>query len=133
MRGAALGLSRTALAFLLDRSLDALTLRQAKLDGGDVPSDTPRATCAVEGCSNPVKARGWCNTHYLRWRAHGDPTTTRPRLGPLTSDDDPRHGTENGYNNLGCRCARCRAAHARTYRDRRARNAAAVRGAEAAR
>lgn len=27
------------------------------------------------------------------------------------ADDDPRHGTDNGYRNLGCRCARCREAH----------------------
>lgn len=25
--------------------------------------------------------------------------------------DDPRHGTENGYKNLACRCERCREAH----------------------
>jgi hypothetical protein len=24
---------------------------------------------------------------------------------------DPRHGTDNGYTNLGCRCAWCTAAH----------------------
>ncbi len=24
--------------------------------------------------------------------------------------DDPRHGTTNGYGNLGCRCERCTAA-----------------------
>lgn len=36
--------------------------------------------------------------------------TSRPTT-PL-SDDDPRHGTTNGYGNLGCRCDACRAAHA---------------------
>jgi len=25
--------------------------------------------------------------------------------------DDPRHGTDNGYSNLRCRCDRCREAH----------------------
>ena len=35
--------------------------------------------------------------------------------------DDPRHGTENGYNNLGCRCSLCRAAHAAFHRERRSR------------
>lgn len=29
---------------------------------------------------------------------------------PMESDD-PRHGTDNGYSNLGCRCRRCRDAH----------------------
>lgn len=38
-------------------------------------------------------------------------------------DGDERHGTENGYNNHGCRCSRCRAAHSKItleYRRRRA-------------
>ena len=26
-------------------------------------------------------------------------------------DGDPRHGTQNGYGNLGCRCGECREAH----------------------
>lgn len=26
--------------------------------------------------------------------------------------DDPRHGTQNGYNNQRCHCELCRAAHA---------------------
>lgn len=30
---------------------------------------------------------------------------------------DPRHGTENGYGNLDCRCRRCTAAHARWQHD----------------
>ena len=30
-------------------------------------------TCSVEGCSNPVKTRGWCVTHYHRFVRHGAP------------------------------------------------------------
>lgn len=30
----------------------------------------------------------------------------------LNDPTDKRHGTPNGYNNYGCRCDRCRAAHA---------------------
>lgn len=30
-------------------------------------------TCAVDGCSSPPRARGWCPKHWKRWRAHGDP------------------------------------------------------------
>jgi hypothetical protein len=33
---------------------------------------------------------------------------------------DPRHGTENGYNNLKCRCAACTEAHRLVYRQYRA-------------
>lgn len=29
-------------------------------------------TCSVDGCTLSVRARSWCNAHYLRWRAEGD-------------------------------------------------------------
>ena len=29
--------------------------------------------CSIEGCTNPVIARGWCDTHYCRWKRHGNP------------------------------------------------------------
>lgn len=28
--------------------------------------------CSVEDCFKKVQARGWCGTHYARWRKHGD-------------------------------------------------------------
>lgn len=28
-------------------------------------------TCSIEGCARPVNARGWCGTHYQRWRNNG--------------------------------------------------------------
>lgn len=31
--------------------------------------------CSIAGCSRPTEARGWCRTHYMRWRVHGDPLT----------------------------------------------------------
>ena len=33
--------------------------------------------CLIEGCSNAVIARGWCDAHYRRWRRHGDPLAGR--------------------------------------------------------
>lgn len=42
-----------------------------------------------------------------------EPNWTLPALSP----DDQRHGTENGYVNLRCRCDRCREAHATYYRE----------------
>lgn len=48
-----------------------------------MPKGTPgRATCSVDGCGGLVKARGYCNTHYLRWWRTGDPLC--PLRGDLT-------------------------------------------------
>lgn len=35
-------------------------------------------------------------------------------MNPL-ADDDPRHGTINGYNNLKCRCDLCRDANTKSH------------------
>lgn len=57
--------------------------------------------------------------------------TGRPATRPLDiirpGDGDPRHGTQNGYINLGCKCDDCKAAHAAYRRElrRRRREAAA--------
>src|SRR5699024_5057247 len=32
--------------------------------------------CKIEGCANKPIARGWCNTHYRRFRRYGDPLKT---------------------------------------------------------
>lgn len=29
--------------------------------------------CKVDNCNNPVRSRGWCRSHYERWRRYGDP------------------------------------------------------------
>lgn len=36
------------------------------------------ARCAVTGCNRPIKARGWCDTHYTRCRRTGDPCGDTP-------------------------------------------------------
>lgn len=33
--------------------------------------------CSVEGCDKPVKGRGWCGTHYARWRRAQRPNPNR--------------------------------------------------------
>ena len=37
--------------------------------------------CSIPGCPSPVqvKARGWCEKHYTRWKRHGDPLITYRR------------------------------------------------------
>lgn len=39
--------------------------------------------CSVEGCTQPVNARGWCSTHYSRWRKGGDPLVANKPVRPL--------------------------------------------------
>lgn len=29
--------------------------------------------CSIDACGKPVLGRGWCSTHYSRWRTHGSP------------------------------------------------------------
>lgn len=36
--------------------------------------------CSIPDCGKAVRARGWCQGHYVRWKTHGDPE----RGGPLT-------------------------------------------------
>ncbi|MER8602822.1 hypothetical protein NKH48_03370 [Mesorhizobium sp. M1233] len=36
------------------------------------------AECSIHGCGRTVcNRRGWCNTHYQRWRNHGDPLVVK--------------------------------------------------------
>jgi len=40
----------------------------------------PQQTCSVEGCEKAHRAKGYCTTHYQRWRYHGDPHMTADAL-----------------------------------------------------
>ena len=37
-------------------------------------------TCNIEGCGKTARARGWCGTHYQRWKRLGTPLPDTPRL-----------------------------------------------------
>lgn len=40
--------------------------------------------CDIEGCTKPIRARGWCYTHWARWRRRGSPHIVLPNhKGPL--------------------------------------------------
>lgn len=42
-----------------------------------------QSICTIPNCSKPVVARGWCDTHYCRWKRTGDPQGSKAReLGP---------------------------------------------------
>lgn len=47
--------------------------------------DVPDATCSIDGCAKGVKAFGWCQTHYMRWRCHGSPHATSRIVGDLAA------------------------------------------------
>ena len=45
---------------------------------------TEPKVCAVEGCGKaPVNSRGWCWSHYHRWRRYGDPEAGGTTPGAL--------------------------------------------------
>lgn len=35
--------------------------------------------CSIPECKRPARGRGWCGTHWLRWRKYGDPLYLKPR------------------------------------------------------
>lgn len=37
-------------------------------------------TCAIHGCERQARSRGWCGTHYERWRKHGSTADPRPSV-----------------------------------------------------
>jgi hypothetical protein len=53
--------------------------------GGD---DMAKRTCSIEGCESLVHARGWCITHYSRWRTTGTTANPFPRPRPPCSIPD---------------------------------------------
>lgn len=63
-------------------------------------------TCSIEGCERgPIKARGWCSTHYSRWQRNGDAAADVPVNTDLATPSEC--GTRSKYT-LGCRCTECR-------------------------
>src|SRR5690625_5211179 len=42
--------------------------------------------CQVDECERPRLCRGFCRTHYERWRKHGDPTVSITRTGMAEVD-----------------------------------------------
>ena len=49
-----------------------------------------QTTCSIEGCDGPVKTRGWCQAHYVRWRhtgSTGSPVVVRRQRGRVCSID----------------------------------------------
>ena len=45
-------------------------------------------TCVVDGCHQPIVGRGWCNTHYERWRRSGSVRADEPIARWTRTDGD---------------------------------------------
>lgn len=63
----------------------------------------PDRTCTVEGCENKQHSRGYCSTHYNRWRATGTPYRY---CGGCGASLPLEYGAQK-YCSTGCR-PRCR-------------------------
>ena len=55
--------------------------------------------CKVENCEGELKARGYCNKHYRRWRKWGDPLYVKQR-----HDGRSKHPLKRTYENMLQRC-----------------------------
>lgn len=43
----------------------------------------PDSTCSIPGCETPIRARGYCVSHYGRWSRYGDPLHINPRSAKI--------------------------------------------------
>lgn len=58
-----------------------------------------KRTCSIDGCDRPHAARGWCMTHWRRWRRTGttDPATPPPKC---SVDGCDRRSSSRGWCRL---------------------------------
>ncbi len=65
-------------------------------------------TCKIESCERPARKRGWCETHYERWRVEGDVDAGRPigrpGVGKWFDGDD---NLPNPWSNEAPPCPSC--------------------------
>lgn len=84
--------------------------------------------CRNRACVNPEHLEAvTAYENNRRGHVHRGLTVHPPRTTPVrqylsraqVDEDDPRHGTRSGYNNLKCRCQRCRDASSAYQRKKR--------------
>lgn len=62
-----------------------------------MPSKSIAQSCAIDGCEKLAKTRGWCDTHYRRYKRHGDPLArkNRPNKSPVCIVDGCESKTQS--------------------------------------
>lgn len=66
-------------------------------------SEKERKTCEVEDCENPQAGKGYCKSHYYRWKRYGDPlgTSASKRGRPLNHKLSQETKDKIGRSKLG--------------------------------
>ena len=54
------------------------------------------AACSIMGCPKPATRRGWCGTHYQRWRIHGTPLPAWPSTDERFWSKVDKHRSDRG-------------------------------------
>jgi len=60
-----------------------------------------QSICSVEGCSKPACARGYCNSHWHRWRRYGDPLGGGPSREEMSNRKCSVEGCDKPHNARG--------------------------------
>lgn len=56
--------------------------------------------CSIEGCEKPVKTRGWCQMHYMRWYTTGSTDLLPPKPVPCSVEGCDRTAIAHGWCNM---------------------------------
>lgn len=76
----------------------------------------PEGTCSISDCGKPVKSRGWCRGHYMRWYTYGDPLGSKPRPGFLHPETCSIEGCEGSTRLTGASRGLCTSHYRRQLR-----------------
>lgn len=58
--------------------------------------------CSIPGCDRPLCARGFCTSHWAKWRRYGDPEAVVPRGGKTVPLEARFWGKVNERDLDGC-------------------------------